>query len=172
MLNIFAKFLLMATSLSPVLGAVAVNQFARHEPWTRWAGWLVAAVFLVFVCWAVLRYAARNAQQHLFHIKEFERNDTEVLAFLLAYLLPFVSSKDDTHPDVIRPARKRGQSMSTLSADDQRALDALRSAVAEALERKRRLGQYAVIWRNGQVVRIEPEKDASSEHPEQPDNRG
>ena len=94
MLNIFAKFLLMATSLSPVLGAVAVNQFARHEPWTRWAGWLVAALFLVFVCWAVLRYAARNAQQHLFHIKEFERNDTEVLAFLLAYLLPFVSSKD------------------------------------------------------------------------------
>ena len=62
--------------------------------------------------------------------------------------------------------------MSTLSADDQRALDALRSAVAEALERKRRLGQYAVIWRNGQVVRIEPDGDASAEHPAQPDNRG
>ena len=62
--------------------------------------------------------------------------------------------------------------MNTLSADDQRALDALRSAVAEALERKRRLGQYAVIWRNGQVVRIEPDEDASSEHPVQPDSRG
>lgn len=62
--------------------------------------------------------------------------------------------------------------MSTLSADDQRALDALRSAVAEALERKRRLGQYAVIWRNGQAVRIEPDRDASSEQPEQPENRG
>ena len=47
--------------------------------------------------------------------------------------------------------------MSTLSADDQRALDALRSAVAEALERKRRLGQYAVIWRDGRVVWIQPE---------------
>ena len=32
--------------------------------------------------------------------------------------------------------------MSTLSVDDQRALDALRSAVTEALERKRRLGEY------------------------------
>ena len=53
--------------------------------------------------------------------------------------------------------------MSTLSADDQRALDALRSAVAEALERKRRLGQYAVIWLDGQVVRIEPEQDTSPE---------
>jgi hypothetical protein len=62
--------------------------------------------------------------------------------------------------------------MSTLSADDQRALDALRSAVAEALERKRRLGQYAVIWRNGEVVRIEPDNDASSKHLVQPDSRG
>jgi len=62
--------------------------------------------------------------------------------------------------------------MSTLSADDQRALDALRSAVAEALERKRRLGQYAVIWRNGQAVRIEPEHDAASEHSVQPESRG
>lgn len=47
--------------------------------------------------------------------------------------------------------------MSTLSPDDQLALDALRSAVAEALDRKRRLGQYAVIWRDGKAVRIEPE---------------
>ena len=47
--------------------------------------------------------------------------------------------------------------MSTLSADDQRALDILRAAIAEALERKRRLGQYAVIWRDGKVVRLEPD---------------
>jgi MFS family permease len=82
MLNSFAKFLLVSTSLSPVLGAVAVNQFARHEHWTRWAGWLGAALLLAFLCWAMLRYAAKNAQRHLFHIKEFERNDREVLAFV------------------------------------------------------------------------------------------
>jgi len=52
--------------------------------------------------------------------------------------------------------------MMTLSADDQQALDALRSAVAEALDRKRRLGQYAVIWRDGQAMRIEPEEEAPS----------
>ncbi len=90
MLNSFAKFLLVSTSLAPVLGAVAVNQFA-HSDWMRGAGWLVVALLLVFLCWAMLRYAATNAQKHLFHIKEFERNDKEVLAFLLAYLLPFVS---------------------------------------------------------------------------------
>jgi len=55
--------------------------------------------------------------------------------------------------------------MNTLSIEDQRALDALRSAVAEALDRKRRLGQYAVIWRDGHVVRINPGDDAPSSHP-------
>jgi hypothetical protein len=52
--------------------------------------------------------------------------------------------------------------MITLSAEDQQALDALRNAVAEALDRKRRLGQYAVIWRDGRAVRIEPEEESPS----------
>lgn len=52
--------------------------------------------------------------------------------------------------------------MSTLSAEDQQVLDALRDAVAEALDRKRRLGQYVVIWRDGRAVRIEPEEKAPS----------
>jgi hypothetical protein len=47
--------------------------------------------------------------------------------------------------------------MSTVSIETQQALDALRSAVAEALQRKRRLGQYAGIWRDGQIVRIDPQ---------------
>ena len=34
---------------------------------------------------------------------------------------------------------------------------ALQQAVAEALDRKRRLGQYAVFWLDGQVVQVEPE---------------
>ena len=46
--------------------------------------------------------------------------------------------------------------MTALSTEDRRALDALRRAVAEALDRKRRLGQYAVIWRDGRAVRIDP----------------
>jgi hypothetical protein len=38
-----------------------------------------------------------------------------------------------------------------------RALDALKRAVAEALDRKRRLGQYAVVWREGRAVCIGPD---------------
>ena len=36
-----------------------------------------------------------------------------------------------------------------------RTLAVLRQAVAEALDRKRRLGQYAVFWQDGKVVRVE-----------------
>jgi hypothetical protein len=34
-------------------------------------------------------------------------------------------------------------------------LAVLRQAVAQALDRKRRLGQYAVFWQDGKVVRVE-----------------
>lgn len=37
------------------------------------------------------------------------------------------------------------------SLEAQRGLEALQAAVHDALERKRRLGQHAVIWRNGRV---------------------
>lgn len=37
------------------------------------------------------------------------------------------------------------------SREAQEELRVLRDAVAQALERKRRLGQYAVVWEGGQV---------------------
>lgn len=94
MLNRFAKLLLVATSLSPVLGAVAVNQIALGKSWLKWVPWLAVALLLVLICWLLLRYAALNAQKQILRIQQFENNDKEVLAFLLAYLLPFISSKD------------------------------------------------------------------------------
>ncbi|NCC35769.1 MAG: hypothetical protein EOM24_27715 [Chloroflexia bacterium] len=38
------------------------------------------------------------------------------------------------------------------SAEGQRQLDALRQAVGNTLEKKRRLGQYAVTWHGGEPV--------------------
>ena len=93
MLNIFAKCLLVLTSLSPVFVAVAINQFERGEPCTSWIWWLVVAFVLVLLCWALLRYAARKVQENLLFIKEFERKDQEVLTFLFIYLLPFLRSE-------------------------------------------------------------------------------
>jgi len=50
--------------------------------------------------------------------------------------------------------------MNSISTEDQKILDVLRRAVAEALERKQRLGQYAVVWQDGKPVIIgeEPER--------------
>ena len=42
--------------------------------------------------------------------------------------------------------------MSELDEFTRQGLESLRKSVAEALERKRRLGQYAVFWRDGRVV--------------------
>ena len=47
--------------------------------------------------------------------------------------------------------------MATERTHESKALLALRQAVAKALDRKRRLGHYAVVWRDGGPVRIEPE---------------
>lgn len=44
--------------------------------------------------------------------------------------------------------------METLSIADQQILDSLQKAVAEALDRKKRLGQYAVVWQDGRPVMI------------------
>jgi hypothetical protein len=38
------------------------------------------------------------------------------------------------------------------SQEGQQTLDMLRRAVSKALEKKRRLGQYAVVWTNGRPV--------------------
>ena len=96
MLSIIARCLLVATSLSPVLGAVAVSEFERGETWWMWIWWLAAAALLVVLCWLLLRYAAKNAQKSLFLIKEFERKEQEMLVFLFIYLLPFIRSANPT----------------------------------------------------------------------------
>ena len=44
--------------------------------------------------------------------------------------------------------------MTQISVHTQKTLDALRKAVTEALERKRRLGHYAVVWRDGKLVAV------------------
>lgn len=47
------------------------------------------------------------------------------------------------------------------SQQAQRGLEALQAAVHDALERKRRLGQYAVIMRNGKIEYLDWRDDKS-----------
>lgn len=41
-------------------------------------------------------------------------------------------------------------------------LESLREAVAQALDRKKRLGQYAVVWQDGQPTIIGDDKPETS----------
>jgi hypothetical protein len=92
MLNRFAKLLLVSTSLAPVLGAVAVNKFARGEPWTAWIGWLGAGIGCVSICVLMLKLVTRQGERLTKQLSEVESTDKEMLAFLLTYLLPFIAS--------------------------------------------------------------------------------
>ncbi len=47
--------------------------------------------------------------------------------------------------------------MTELERRSQKVKELLERAVAEALDKKRRLGQYAVVYENGRTVRIEPD---------------
>ncbi len=51
--------------------------------------------------------------------------------------------------------------MKPLSEDDRLLLASLQNAVREALDRKRRLGQYAVVWKDGHPAYIGPNAPAS-----------
>ena len=47
--------------------------------------------------------------------------------------------------------------MKSVSVDNQKMLESLKTAVAKALEKKKRLGQYAVVWSNNKPVILKEE---------------
>lgn len=51
-----------------------------------------------------------------------------------------------------------------LSEEGQVILDSLQKAITQALEKKRRLGQYAVIWRDGKPVMMGEDAPKVSEN--------
>lgn len=61
---------------------------------------------------------------------------------------------------------------STQPSDEAKdGLAALNRAVTAALERKRRLGQYAVVWKDGRPALVGGEEDPARPSQEQPRER-
>ncbi len=57
--------------------------------------------------------------------------------------------------------------MTNIPLDTQKILDVLRQVASDTLERKRRLGHYAIVWRDGRPVAIgEDAPDDIKEAPE------
>ncbi len=53
---------------------------------------------------------------------------------------------------------ENGKDISALIADKPALLRAMRAGVREALRRHKLLGESIVVWKNGRVVEIPPEK--------------
>ena len=94
-MNLFAKSLLVLTSLSPAFFVMGVNQFESGK-WLCGVIWMgLTAVFIV-LCWGLLKYLAKTGSEGPLYIKEFESKDQEILTYLFIYLLPFIQSNNPT----------------------------------------------------------------------------
>lgn len=91
MLNKFAKIMLVATSLAPVLGAFGMISYSSsHSIWMA-ARWFMCAILLLLLCWLVLLFAGRKGERESITFQSFRNVDQEVLTFLLVYLLPLIA---------------------------------------------------------------------------------
>jgi len=91
MLNKFAKIMLVATSLAPVLGAFGMISYSsNHSIWLA-ARWFLCAALLLFICWLILQYVTERGEKEPLTIRSFRNVDREVLTFLLIYLLPLIA---------------------------------------------------------------------------------
>lgn len=90
----FAKFLFVLTSLAPVLAAFGVKELidleADESKATAYSLFAIAAI-LPILCWLLLVFAKKHLEQKELRITKFKTTDKEVLAFLIAYLLPLIT---------------------------------------------------------------------------------
>lgn len=86
MLNRFGKLVLAITAMAPAAAAVGIAGLEASKPHAKW--WLAASVILVFLCLGMLYLVKRSVPPEKLTITSCNLADKEVLAFLVAYLLP------------------------------------------------------------------------------------
>ena len=92
MLGAFAKFFLVATSLAPITLTWAFADWRQAGPLTRqWAA-LGVTLGLVLLCWLIIEASKRQLQVISFSATSVRPADAEVVGFVVAYLLPLVST--------------------------------------------------------------------------------
>jgi hypothetical protein len=94
-----AKSLLVATSLAPAFGALALVAFQGGNRLFA-LGFVVAAVLLVLLCYLLRLYPERHSERRLLTITAVESTDKEALAFIIAYLFPILMGK---FPNITQP---------------------------------------------------------------------
>jgi len=89
---------LVATGLAPVLITAAVAFRSLCWPWLSF-GFLVVAFALVQVCKLFLHAGRARLESMPIEITTIEANDAEILAFLVAYMLPLAGTSDSLSYD-------------------------------------------------------------------------
>jgi hypothetical protein len=89
-MNRIGKSLFVVTALTPVLWACAISQFRNGDNATAW-WYLGISGGLVAICVLLILICRRNGEREKLFTKKVKPADKEILAFLLAYLLPLFS---------------------------------------------------------------------------------
>lgn len=104
MLNRFAKLLLTATAIAPVLITYAWIAF-RSGNNTAGVALLLTCAVLIAICWGLLAFCKKHLERIAFSVTSVEAADRENMGFLLLYLLPlFTSSFGDLNWELWVPA--------------------------------------------------------------------
>lgn len=91
MFSCVAKGLFVATSLAPVLAAFAIKDLAKGKTIYDAAPLLVIALLLPVICGLLLIFARSHLERQQLQITKVTSTDKEVLAYLVAYLLPLLA---------------------------------------------------------------------------------
>ena len=99
-MNKFGKFLLVVTSLSPILIAYAVNSISKGDKVAAYYFVLFGIGFSI-ICPLILWYCKTQISVEVLKIKKVTSVDKQAIAFLVIYLMPlFADNTVDfgTHP--------------------------------------------------------------------------
>jgi hypothetical protein len=101
MFNKIAKVLLVATAFSPVLLTLAFLEYLKGSNWLSVSSYMGVAVLLVMICKLLLRAANQQLELLPFRVHSIKTADNEILAFVIAYLLPFAGISGAVQTEVL-----------------------------------------------------------------------
>lgn len=95
MLNTFAKVLLVSTAFAPVLLTYAYTSYLQKGTNVVAVSLLLIAIGLTVLCLLVIRASCRTLERIEFPVASVKTADTEIVGFVLAYLLPIVTATSE-----------------------------------------------------------------------------
>lgn len=85
------KLIFVATALAPCAWAYSVNLYSQNNI-SEARLWFAIGLGLWLICWLILEGSKRLHQRRPLVTKKIKLADKEILAFVLAYLLPLAST--------------------------------------------------------------------------------